>query len=263
MSASYAVDKHQVEKQFNRASASYNQAADIQKYVIDSLLEKLLGMQIAAGTIVDLGCGTGLGLSALRAAFPKAALFGVDIAQSMLDQSRLDCPDATQIKADVEQLPLQNQCVDMAFSSSTLQWCDLDASVRECARILNIDGYLALAMFGAGTHAEWQAAWAETDQVGHTLQYPQDNDICACIEKSGFEIVSAWEDTTSVSFETSEAALRSIKDIGATNANAYRQRGLMGRERFDRFLRAFERISPQHKLSYRMMYFIAKKSATP
>lgn len=254
------LDKAQIEKQFSRAADSYDQAAGLQKQIIEQLVEKLAELSIEPKRIVDLGCGTGLGLAALNNQFPNAELVGVDIAQGMLNQAAKTCPSAELYKADIEQIPIEDDQFDLVFSSSTLQWCELELSLKECARILKPEGYLALAMFGQGTHAEWHAAWSEVDQYQRTLAYPDQVQVAARLKKLGFNFTHMWGDFASMQFDSAKAALKSVKDIGATNAHSARQKGLMGKYRFLKFTKAFERISPQYRLSYRTLNFVAQKS---
>lgn len=255
-----SLDKRQIEKQFSRAASSYNQAAVLQKQIIEQLVEKLDELSLTPKNIVDLGCGTGLGLSALHRRFPEAKLTGIDIAEGMLVQAAKTCPKAELHKADIELLPLQDQTFDLVFSSSTLQWCDLGIALKEAARIIEPNGHLALAMFGQGTHAEWHAAWAETDQYQHTLEYPDQVQVAARLKKLGFNFTHMWGDFASMQFDSTREALRSVKDIGATNAHNDRHKGLMGKYRFFKFTKAFERLSPQHRLSYRTLNFVAQKA---
>lgn len=254
-----ALDKRQIERQFERAAQSYNQAATLQLDIIHTLLERSRRFVDAPKQLVDLGCGTGLGLVELEKRFPEADLLGVDIAQAMLKQASTACEAAELLKADIENLPLHDHSFDLVFSTSTLQWCDLDAALAESFRILKPGGRLMLATFGPQTHAEWKAAWANTDSLAHTLQFPDQSKVAETISDTGFTKLDLWTDTETLEFDSTEAVLKSVKSLGATNANTERQRGLMGKERFKEFLSAFEKVSPSPCLTYEMIYVVARK----
>lgn len=256
-----ALDKRQVERQFERAARSYNQAAGLQQSIIETLLDEMSATKLSARHIVDLGCGTGLGLKALAKQFPAAELLGVDLSQAMLDQAVQACPSASVMKADIESLPLEDDSFDLVFTSSTLQWCDLQTALDQCSRILKPDGYLALATFGPKTHQEWKAAWAEVDQTSHTLEFADSRSLSSCAEQAGFNAVYEAAKTEVLTFESVQHVLQSVKALGATNANSDRQQGLMGKQRFQRFLSAFEATSPAHNLTYEIFYLIGQKQA--
>ena len=62
-----------------------------------------------------------------------------------------------------------------------------------------------------------------------------------------------------LNFNTIAEVLQSVKDLGATNANTNRQRGLMGKARFNRFLQAFDNSSSRPQLSYEVLFLIGQK----
>lgn len=255
---SIALDKRQIERQFERAASSYNKAAELQQDIILELLSAVGEFVGTTNKIADLGCGTGLGLVELERRFPSAQLLGVDIAQAMLEQASQACLKAEMLKADIETLPEQNQSLDLVFTTSTLQWCNLDAALKECARVLRPGGYLALSTFGPKTHQEWKAAWESVDGVTHTLDFTDQATIENALKCAGLAPLKQWMKTHRLRFETTHKVLQSVKHLGATNANAERQRGLMGKQRFQRFLRAFEQISPDNGLTYEVFFAIAR-----
>ena len=89
--------------------------------------------------VLDLACGTGdlcRGL-AQRGHRP----IGMDLSAGMLAQSHLDTPLA---RADVLQLPVPDHSVDGVTCGFALRnFVDLDAFVRECARVLRPGGRVA------------------------------------------------------------------------------------------------------------------------
>jgi ubiquinone/menaquinone biosynthesis C-methylase UbiE len=109
----------------------------------------LLGLtpERAAGTALDLGCGTGVMLDHLGRRYPR--VLGLDISQEMLegyDLSRL--PPGLQLwllRGDMARLPLRAGSVDVVVCRSALHHMDDEAGVlREIARVLRPDGRLVL-----------------------------------------------------------------------------------------------------------------------
>jgi SAM-dependent methyltransferase len=99
-------------------------------------------------TVVDVGCGTGRALPALRAAVgPAATVIGADFTPQMLaiarTHARAEC--ATLLLADAYRLPLATASVDAVFAAGLLTHLpDARAGLRELARITRPGGRLIL-----------------------------------------------------------------------------------------------------------------------
>jgi SAM-dependent methyltransferase len=102
----------------------------------------------AGGVAVDVGCGTGRALPALRAAVgPRGAVLGLDLTPQMLaaGRPRAQASRATLLLADARRLPLADGSVDAVFAAGLLTHLpDTDAGLRELARVTRPGGRLAL-----------------------------------------------------------------------------------------------------------------------
>jgi SAM-dependent methyltransferase len=100
------------------------------------------------GTAIDLGCGTGRALPALREAVgPAGTVLGLDATGEMLDVARTlgRAELAHLVLADARYLPLPNGRVDVVFAAGLLgHLADVDPVVAEMARVTRIGGRLAL-----------------------------------------------------------------------------------------------------------------------
>lgn len=74
-----------------------------------------------ARSVVDLGCGSGALLPALRARFPSARLIGVDLSRPMLDRARTVDDAAELVEADAARWRPQAP-VDLILANASLQW---------------------------------------------------------------------------------------------------------------------------------------------
>lgn len=63
------------------------------------LLSRIAHLQVES--VVDLGCGPGNSTRLLRAAWPLAAIVGIDNSPAMLDQATQALPDCEFIEADI------------------------------------------------------------------------------------------------------------------------------------------------------------------
>jgi len=98
--------------------------------------------------VIDVGCGTGRALPALRAATgPYGTVIGLDLTPQMLDQARSLGHDgwATLIVADALHLPIGDARVDVVFAAGLMNHLpDPHAGLRELARVTRPGGRLVL-----------------------------------------------------------------------------------------------------------------------
>jgi ubiquinone/menaquinone biosynthesis C-methylase UbiE len=109
-----------------------------------------------ASNILDIGCGTGRYSAALAEQF-DAWIIAVDPSEKMLAEARKKSTKRVRYaRAAGEALPLPDACVDMVFMSMVFHHFDNpEQAVRECRRVLRLDGTVCLR---AGT----------ADRVGET-----------------------------------------------------------------------------------------------
>lgn len=99
------------------------------------------------GTALDLGCGTGRALPALRAAVgPSGRVIGLDVTRQMLDAVRSSGRDrdvTALLLGDAQRLPFAAGAVDAVFAAGLLNHLDdLAAGLRELARVSKPGGQL-------------------------------------------------------------------------------------------------------------------------
>jgi SAM-dependent methyltransferase len=100
------------------------------------------------GTVLDVGCGTGRALPALRRAVgARGIVIGLDLTPEMLDQARAlgraSC--AAFLIADARHLPLPAASADAVFAAGLITHLpDTAAGLEELARVTRQGGTLAL-----------------------------------------------------------------------------------------------------------------------
>jgi len=225
------LDKVSVKKSFNRAAKSYNRAAILQKEVLSRLLDRLRYIRLEPQRVVDIGCGTGKGYSGLRQHFSKAKITSMDLAFSMLQQARKQYglfEKKHLVNADMERLPFADDCFDLMFSRLALQWAnDLPATLRELARIGRSEGLLMFATFGPATLSELRESWQLVDQKPHVHQFVDMHDIGDALMAAGFSQPVVDAEVIRLEYDEFRQVLSDLKDIGASNADKNRSRGLM------------------------------------
>ena len=83
-----SLDMRAVREAFDRAATAYDQHAVLQHEVERRLLERVAYFDLEPQTVLDLGCGTGIGSRSLAKQFPSARVIGVDWSQAMLGQAK-------------------------------------------------------------------------------------------------------------------------------------------------------------------------------
>ncbi|HTV77870.1 MAG TPA: malonyl-ACP O-methyltransferase BioC [Steroidobacteraceae bacterium] len=241
----FVLDRRAVRAAFDRASASYDDAAVLQTRVRDELLSRLSLIRIEPGVVVDLGCGTGLGARALKERYRRALVVGLDPAPGMLREARRRSSwlrPLQRVCADAFRLPLREGTVDLVFSNLMLQWCDdLDAALAEIRRVLSPAGFLAFSTFGPDTLRELRAAWAAADGGTHVSGFRDMHDIGDALTRAGLSEPVMDVERLTMAYPDVAAITRDLKRIGAHNATAARSRGLTGKGRWRAMTAAYER----------------------
>lgn len=221
--------KARVRQSFERAAASYDSAAAIQRGICDDLLAGLPDM--LPGCVLDAGCGTGYALPALARRFPGAKLLGLDLSTAMLARVAAPCE---RLAGDLEHLPLAAASIDLYWSSLAVQWCELPAVLHEARRCLAPGGRMALATLGPGTFRELRHAFAGIDTHRHTLAFHDAETVAALADAAGLSAVDASRQERTAFYADFKSLLRAVKAVGANQLGAGRRTALLGRTAFAR-----------------------------
>lgn len=238
------IDRRQVRRAFSRAAPRYGQHARLQREVEDRLLERLEYYTGAPRRVLDVGCGPGRAAAALRRRYRQAQVIALDLAPPMLRRVRrgwlrpIGC-----VCADAQALPLAEASVDVLFSSLCVQWIDdLPGLFAEFRRVLASGGYLALSTLGPDTLYELRAAWAEVDPAPHVGQFADIARVGDALLAAGFRDPVLDTEHYVLHYADALELMRDLQAIGATNADAGRGRGLMGKQRLRGAIAAYERF---------------------
>lgn len=165
-------------RHFDRAAASYDEAAVLAREVSLRMAARLDFMKLSPARIADIGCATGDGIRALQGRYPQSLPLAIDYAPAMLaavarraswlDRLRRRAPRC--IAADVRALPLPGGTLGLAWSNLMLHWLDDPLpSFRELNRVLEVGGLLMFSALGPDTLQELRAAGATTLRRFHDM----------------------------------------------------------------------------------------------
>jgi malonyl-CoA O-methyltransferase len=262
--------KRAIRRSFEAAAGRYDESAFLQQEVARRLDDHLEGMKIDPGLVLDAGCGTGFGLSLLKARFPRARLLGLDLAHAMASQAQArqasgpgwrrlfsrEVP-ARLLCADMERLPLRQDSLDLVWSSLALQWVgEPDTAFREAHRVLKPEGLFLFATFGPDTLMELRAASADLDGHQHVNRFIDMHDLGDALVHAGFRNPVMEMERLTLTYETLPGLLRDLKAIGAHTVLENRRAGLMGKMEWKCLADNYERFRQDGRLpaTYDVVY---------
>lgn len=243
----WMLDKARARAAFERAAATYDQAAVLQREVAGRLLERLDLIRLRPTRIVDVGCGTGYCTRALARRYRGAEVVGIDIAHAMLRRARGAGPWWQRVLGartryacgDAECLPVADAAVDMVISNLMLQWCDPARVFAEFHRVLRPGGVLMFTSFGPDTLTELRAAWRAADAGIHVHAFVDMHDVGDALLRAGLAEPVMDVERLTLTYADAIEVMRDLKHIGAHNTAHGRARGLTGKRQLARVREAY------------------------
>ena len=253
MTEPFYTDKTQVRSAFDRAAQSYDDAAVLQREVSDRMAERLDYIKHKPAVILDAGSGTGYGAAELRRRYPEARVIELDLAPSMLTTSRAKQREQSgllgrlfqkapwQLCADVERLPLADASVDMIWSNLTIQWVNVPDSVfAEFQRVLKPEGLLMFSSMGPDTLFELKQAFAAADRASHVNQFIDMHDLGDALVRTGFATPVMDMEKIVLTYQEARDVMHDLKAIGAHNTMEGRNKGLFGKNAWQKVVADYE-----------------------
>ena len=258
-----------IRRAFDRAAASYDGAAALQREVARRLADRLDGALESLcrlpGRALDLGSGTGYGEALLRRALQGAELLELDISPAMLKIARArrgaENPCGA-VCGDLEHLPLAAGCVDLAWSSLALQWVgDGRLAFAEICRCLSPGGVLLFSTLGPRSLWELGQAFAGVDHFRHVNRFADGPALRASLAGAGLEVVTLEQEDIVVDYADARQVMRDLKAIGARRVLEDGVPGLMGKARWGRAVDNYEALRRDGQLpaTYDVIYGMARK----
>lgn len=248
-----APARHLVRQSFERAAATYDNAAQVQRRACHALARRLPGALPAPSLLLDAGCGTGYALPLLHECAPESVLLALDLAPAMLERA-----DGTRLKlqGDLEVLPLADASIDLYWSCLAWQWCDPARALAEARRVLRSGGYFLLASLGPGTFSELRNAFSAVDEHPHTLDFLSADALQHLAHRAGFPDLHLECQRETLYYPDLRALLHAVKAVGANQLGRARRTGLMGRTALARLTAAYEtqRSEAGLPLSYDLVF---------
>ncbi|HKI19325.1 MAG TPA: class I SAM-dependent methyltransferase [Isosphaeraceae bacterium] len=148
-----SYDKHQATLEFRRWSDSYDRC--ILQWMLFGPSHRVLIGRIRAVSrgrpirMLDVGCGTGVFASAVRAALPEVKVVGIDLVAEMLEKGRLRWQSQSgqvfPVQGDSERLPFASASFDIVTCANSFHhYPRQDRAIEEMRRVLKPGGRLMI-----------------------------------------------------------------------------------------------------------------------
>ncbi|WP_339045228.1 methyltransferase domain-containing protein [Candidatus Mesenet endosymbiont of Agriotes lineatus] len=162
-----------IQKNFNRASSSYDSVAFVQKKCAAKLVNILTNYfpEFHPQSILDLGAGTGYIPEILLKSFPKSKYALNDISLNMLTKAKKKLIEYEKIRFILGDMEVRNfGFYDLTISNLAFQWVNNLKDMIE--RAYKNSSVLAFSCPLDGTFDEWSKIFIELSLPVPTYQYP-------------------------------------------------------------------------------------------
>lgn len=253
------VDLRQVRRNFARAATSYDAVAVLQREVGSRMLERLDYVKIEPRRVLDVGCGTGISLTALSERYPKSKVIGADASEAMLRTGRtqrsglrwllpfLRSSRSSLVSADALALPFTAGSLGLVWSNLMLHWLDDPLpAFREIYRALDVGGLLMFSTFGPDTLKELRTSFS--DGYAHTQRFADMHDYGDMLLECGYADPVMDVEALTMTYASLDDLFRDLRQSGAACAMQARRRGLMGRSAWNAVRTGYERHRSEGRL---------------
>ena len=253
------VDLRQVRRNFARAATSYDAVAVLQREVGSRMLERLDYVKIEPRRVLDVGCGTGISLTALSERYPKSKVIGADASEAMLRTGRtqrsglrwllpfLRSSRSSLVSADALALPFTAGSLGLVWSNLMLHWLDDPLpAFHEIYRALDVGGLLMFSTFGPDTLKELRTSFS--DGYAHTQRFADMHDYGDMLLECGYSDPVMDVEALTMTYASLDDLFRDLRQSGAACAMQARRRGLMGRSAWNAVRTGYERHRSEGRL---------------
>lgn len=228
----------QIAKSFGSACHSYDLSARLQRFSGQLLMADL--PENNNSVVLDLGCGTGFFSNILARKYSQ--VFGVDLSSAMLNFAKQNRTSAIHwLNADIQQLPFNDDSVDIIYSNLAIQWCEpLSGVLEELTRVLKPGGVIVFSSLLNGTLSELQRAWACVDDDKHIIDFKHFNDFESAIGQTDLQVQHIEQQAVVLAYDNVKHLATELKGLGANKVPNKRNKGLAGKSAWQKMTKAYE-----------------------
>ncbi|MDD5439543.1 MAG: methyltransferase domain-containing protein, partial [Candidatus Omnitrophica bacterium] len=152
------MDKGVVTRNFSRSASSYDACAGVQRLAAALLIDEIPDDKV--GSILEIGCGTGLYTRLLKEKFRSSRITAMDISESMVRYARENVGggNIAFTVGDAEEMPLE-ESYDLVTSNAAVHWfSSCEDGLRKMSYVLNKKARFIFSTFGPLTLCELAGA---------------------------------------------------------------------------------------------------------
>jgi SAM-dependent methyltransferase len=154
-----------------------------------NVLDLAARTRAASDRVIEIGCGDGAIISALRTPWARTEFLGVDISRVAIELAReKGIPGADFQTFDGDTLPTADRFYDIAILSHVLEHApDPEALLREAGRVS--DMVIVEVPLEANLMARLPAARAEAKEIGHIFSFDQSG-LDSLVGRAGLRLLA-------------------------------------------------------------------------
>jgi len=139
--------------------------------------------------LLDVGCGTGVLSTRIRAEFGAVSVTGCDFSAGMLRQAIAKPAGVQWVQGDALRLPFADASFDTLVSTEAFHWFpDQPAALRELRRLLTPGGRLLVSLINPPIEALSRLTRAGSAIMGEPLFWPTRRRMHRQVVEAGFRV---------------------------------------------------------------------------
>ena len=212
-------DKATVEYSFSKAAVLYDTYADHHRIIAERLMD-YVPLDEATGSILEVGCGTGILTEKLLDRFPASIVTALDISPEMVERCRSKLYHSGRLSflvTDIEDYYRSEKMYDLVVSSCSLQWIhDRERFIEGICDMLPIGGKCLMAIPVMGMlHELVESCIRGAHKVMRQLDLDTGEEWRTRFVNSGMDILSSSVESVSCVYDHPLDVLKAVRGIGA------------------------------------------------
>ena len=251
------IDKFIVAKHFAHAASSYENKAEAQRNIVDSMIELMHRYMFPqCARIYEVGCGVGVFTRKLVSDFNPETIVANDICWEMSPfvETHLSENNVSFVTGDAESLDIPER-TNAIVSCSAIQWfANIPSFIRRSYNALPQKGIFAVSTFGKNNFEEIRTI------TGQGLNYHSLEEYKKFLTGTGFKILHAGDDKITLRFSSAIEVLRHLRYTGVRGIDSVRMTPAQTLKFCRDYETGYNDANGFVSLTYHPVYLIAEKT---